>query len=105
MRASAGYVFGATVYSFWPLGAADPRAYALVGMGAFLAAASYAPVMALIMLFEMTLSCGIILPLMLCNVIAYYTAKGWQGESLYSEPLRRKAAEVPAPALPAGSVK
>jgi CIC family chloride channel protein len=105
MGASAGYLFGSAVHSFWPLGAVDPQAFALVGMGAFLAAASYAPVMAVIMLFEMTLSYDIILPLMLCNVIAYYTAKGLQGESLYSEALRRKAAEVPAPALPAGSVK
>jgi chloride channel protein, CIC family len=58
-----------------------------------------------IMLFEMTLSYDIILPLMLCNVIAYYTAKGLQGESLYSESLRRKAAETPAPSMPVGSVR
>jgi CIC family chloride channel protein len=42
---------------------------------------------------------------MLCNVIAYYTAKGLQGESLYSEALRRKAAEVPMRALPVGAVR
>jgi CIC family chloride channel protein len=105
MGASAGYLFGTAVHAIWPTGAADPQAFALVGMGAFLAAASYAPVMAVIMLFEMTLSYDIVLPLMLCNVIAYYTAKGLQGESLYSEALRRKQAEVPAPAIPAGSVQ
>jgi CIC family chloride channel protein len=105
MGASAGYLFGTAVNSFWPTGAADPQAFALVGMGAFLAAASYAPVMAVIMLFEMTLSYDIVLPLMLCNVVAYYTAKGLQGESLYSEALRRKQAEVPAPAIPAGNAK
>jgi CIC family chloride channel protein len=104
MGASAGYLFGSAVHSVWPTGAADPQAFALVGMGAFLAAASYAPVMAVIMLFEMTLSYDIVLPLMLCNVIAYYTAKGVQGESLYSEALRRKQAETPAPAIPAGTV-
>lgn len=105
MGASAGYLFGTAVHSFWPAGAVDPQAFALVGMGAFLSAASYAPVMAVIMLFEMTLSYDIILPLMLCNVVAYYTAKGLQGESLYSESLRRKAAETPAPMLPAGTVR
>ncbi|HVU24863.1 MAG TPA: ClcB-like voltage-gated chloride channel protein [Opitutus sp.] len=104
MGASAGYLFGTAVHSFWPTGAADPQAFALVGMGAFLSAVTYAPVMALIMLFEMTLSYDIILPLMLCNVIAYFTAKGLQGESLYSEVLRHKAAEAPAPVLPTGSV-
>jgi CIC family chloride channel protein len=52
--------------------------------------------MAVIMLFEMTLSYDIILPLMLCSVIAYYTAKGLEDRSLYGEVLKRKAAEEPA---------
>jgi len=104
MGASAGYLFGGAVHAVWPAGAANPGAFALVGMGAFLSAASRAPVMAVIMLFEMTLSYDIILPLMLCSVIAYYTAKGLAGESLYSASLRRKAAEEPEPLLPAGRV-
>ncbi len=99
MGASAGYLFGALVHAVWPTAAQDPRAFALVGMGAFLSAASRAPVMAVIMLFEMTLSYDIILPLMLCSVIAYYTARGFEERSLYSEALRRKteAAESRAP--------
>jgi CIC family chloride channel protein len=106
MGASIGYLFGAAVHAVWPTGAADPGAFALVGMGSFLAAASRAPVMAIIMLFEMTLSYDIILPLMMCSVIAYYTAKGIQGStSLYSESLKKKAAEEPASALPAGRVR
>ena len=91
MGASTGYLFGMAVHAVWPAAAQDPRAFALVGMGAFLSAASHAPVMAVIMLFEMTLSYDIILPLMLCSVIAYYTAKGIMGASLYSESLKRKA--------------
>lgn len=106
MGACIGYLFGGAVHAVWPTGAMDPGAFALVGMGAFLAAASRAPVMAIIMLFEMTLSYDIILPLMLCSVIAYYTAKGIQGSSsLYSEALKRKAAEEPASLLPAGQVE
>ena len=95
MGASAGYLFGQAVHTIWPGGAGDPRAFALVGMGAFLSAVSHAPVMAVIMLFEMTLSYDIILPLMLCSVVAYYTAKGLEGRSLYSESLKKKAAEAP----------
>ena len=101
MGASIGYLFGIGVHRIWPAAAVDPGAFALVGMGAFLSAASRAPVMAVIMLFEMTLSYDIILPLMLCNVIAYYTAKGVAGESLYSASLRRKAAAEPAATLAA----
>ena len=93
MGASAGYLFGFAINAVWPGGAVDPRAFALVGMGAFLSAVSHAPVMAVIMLFEMTLSYDIILPLMLCSVVAYYTAKGIEGRSLYSEALQRKAAQ------------
>jgi CIC family chloride channel protein len=103
MGASAGLLFGTLVNSFWPGAAQDPRAFALVGMGAFLSAASHAPVMAVIMLFEMTLSYDIILPLMLCSVISYYTAKSLQGSSLYSEALRLKA--VAAPLAATGEVK
>ena len=104
MGACTGLLFGTTVHHFWPAGAANPLAFALVGMGAFLSAASRAPVMAVIMLFEMTMSHDIILPLLLCNVIAYYTAKGIDVSSLYSEALQRKAAAVPNPSLGEGRV-
>ena len=104
MGASVGYLFGTAMHGVWPTAAQDPRAFALVGMGAFLSAVSHAPVMAVIMLFEMTLSYDIILPLMLCAVIAYYTAKGLEGSSLYSEALRRKTAAVPDPTLGEGRV-
>jgi len=96
--AALGYLFGYGVHAVWPEGAADPRAFALVGMGALLAAASHAPVMAIILLFEMTLSYDIIMPLMLCSVVAYYTARGIENQSLYSEALSKKAAAEPAPA-------
>lgn len=97
MGAALGYLFGQAVHAVWPLGAADPQAFALVGMGALLAAASHAPIMAIILLFEMTLSYDIIMPLMLCSVVAYYTARGIEDQSLYSEVLRKKAADAPEP--------
>jgi chloride channel protein, CIC family len=97
-------LFGTAMHNMWPAAASDPRAFALVGMGAFLSAASHAPVMAVIMLFEMTMSYDIILPLLMSSVIAYYTAKGLQGSSLYSESLKRKAAAAPDPGLGEGRV-
>lgn len=99
MGAGAGYLYGAALQTLWPAGGIDPRAIAMVGMGAFLSAASHAPVMAIIMLFEMTLSYDIILPLMVCSVVAYFTAKSLEGASLYSESLRRKATEQPGTAI------
>jgi CIC family chloride channel protein len=105
MGASGGLLFGTGIRTLFPAGTVDPVAFALVGMGAFLAAATRAPVMAVILLFEMTLSYDIVLPLLLCSVIAYYTAKGIESHSLYSDFLRRKSADQPAAGLPAGRVK
>jgi chloride channel protein, CIC family len=99
MGAVAGLLFGTLMHHVFPTAAPNPMAFALVGMGAFLSAATHAPVMSVIMLFEITLSYDIILPLLLCSVIAYYTARSLDGASLYSESLRRKAAAAPAPTL------
>ncbi|MDO8541787.1 MAG: ClcB-like voltage-gated chloride channel protein [Opitutaceae bacterium] len=104
MGACAGLLFGVGMHRLFPTAAPNPTAFALVGMGAFLSAASHAPVMSVIMLFEMTLSYDIILPLLLCSVIAYYTAKSLEGASLYSEALKRKAAAAPDPTLGEGRV-
>lgn len=104
MGACAGLLFGLGVNHLYPAAAPNPTAFALVGMGAFLSAATHAPLMSVIMLFEMTLSYDIILPLLLCSVIAYYTAKSLEGDSLYSEALKRKAASAPDPSLTEGRV-
>lgn len=56
----------------------------LVGMSAFLAATSQAPLMSVLMVFEMTLSPALLLPSMIGAVAAYYTASRCQTLSLYS---------------------
>ncbi len=90
--ASLGQLFGVAA-SHVPLGLAiNPSAFALVGMGAFLAATTHAPIMAIIMIFELTLDYQIILPLMLACVIGYYTSVSFEKRSIYSEALKRKGA-------------
>jgi CIC family chloride channel protein len=61
-------------------------------MGAFLAATTHAPLMAMLMVFEITLDYAIMLPLMLGCVIAYYLSIGIEPTSIYSEALKRKGA-------------
>jgi CIC family chloride channel protein len=61
-------------------------------MGAFLAAATHAPIMAIIMIFEITLDYQIILPLMLACVVGYYTSVSIEKRSIYAEALKRKGA-------------
>jgi CIC family chloride channel protein len=89
-----GYLLGCAFHSLWPHSALTPSAFALVGMGAFLAATTHAPLMAILMVFEITLDYAIILPLMLGCVIAYYLSIGIEPASIYSESLKRKGARL-----------
>lgn len=92
--ASIGYVFGTAVALALPGLPISINSYALVGMGSFLAATTRAPIMAIMMVFELTLDYEIILPLMLASVVAYYIAMSLEKRSLYSEPLERKGATL-----------
>ncbi|HEY4318298.1 MAG TPA: ClcB-like voltage-gated chloride channel protein [Herbaspirillum sp.] len=87
--AALGILFGQGVHLLWPAATSAPFAYAMVGMGAFLSAATSAPLMAMLMIFEMTLSHQTLLPLMLSCVVAYFTAAGIGGLSMYDITSRR----------------
>ena len=87
--AAVGLLFGDAAQAWLPMHVSQPFAYAMVGMGAFLAAASNAPLMAILMIFEMTLSYQVVLPLMLSCVVAYVVARGLDGRSMYDITLKR----------------
>jgi CIC family chloride channel protein len=91
--AALGCLFGQAAQALWPALATAPAAYAIVGMGAFLAAATGAPLMAILMIFEMTLSYQVMLPLMLACVIAYFLARAAGGEPMYEITARRQRDE------------
>lgn len=89
--AAFGSLFGTALGALFPGVTAASSAYAIVGMGAFLAATTHAPLMAILMIFEMTLDYKITLPLMLACVVAYTVARDYRGGvSIYAESLRRK---------------
>ena len=90
--ASFGFLFGTGTNHLIGHFSVNPSAFALVGMGAFLAAATHAPIMAIVMIFEITLDYQIILPLMLACVVAYYTSVSIEKQSIYAEALKRKGA-------------
>ena len=87
---SIGFLFGALAQAVTKLPGIQPEAFALIGMGAFLAATTRAPIMAIILIFEITIDYEVILPLMLACVVAYYAARSFQMPGIYSEELRRK---------------
>jgi len=91
--ASLGLLFGQGVHALWPEATSMPFAYAIVGMGAFLAGATHAPLMAILMIFEMTLSYQAVLPLMLACVAAYFVARASGEHSMYDVTIHRNQEE------------
>jgi len=89
LGAAVGAVASALIHLALPGALSSPGAYALVGMGGFLAATTHAPLMSILMIFEMTLDYEVVLPLMLACVTAHFTAKAYRdGRSVYDESLR-----------------
>jgi chloride channel protein, CIC family len=88
--AALGYLFGVACAALLPGWGLEPGAFGLVGMGAFLAAATGAPVMAIIMIFELTLNYQILMPIMLAGVMSYYVCRSLTTRSLYGDALKRK---------------
>jgi chloride channel protein, CIC family len=88
--AATGGAFGVALAAVFPGLAITPEAYALVGMGAVVAAATDAPLTGILIVFEMTNDYAIMMPLMIATVIAYVVARHLEPDSLYSGWLRRR---------------
>jgi len=97
LGAMLGHAFGAGVRALAPALGADPAAFALAGMGALLAGTTHAPLTAVVMVFEMTLDYGVVVPLLLGSAVASLVATRLSASSVYTEALRRKAGEEEAP--------
>ncbi|HEY4490575.1 MAG TPA: ClcB-like voltage-gated chloride channel protein, partial [Acidobacteriota bacterium] len=94
--AALGGFIGFAAYKLFPQHVALPSAYALVGMGCLTAGTTYAPIMAILMIFEMTLDYEIILPLMLSCIISSTVARHFHRDSIYAEKLRLKGIRMDA---------
>lgn len=91
-----GGLLGQLVHGVAPNATALPNAYALVGMGALLAATTHAPLMAILIVFDMTLDYEIVLPLMLACVAAYTASRAVSTESVYASILKQRGGTSPA---------
>ena len=92
--AMLGGVVGVVVHSIWPESTASPGAYALVGMGAVVAAGTHAPITAIVIIFELTSEYKIILPLMISCIIATLLATQLQTASIYTMKLLRRGVDI-----------
>lgn len=68
--------------------------FAVVGMGSMLSATTRSPLLAMIMVFEISLDYSLMPPLMLGCVVSILVARRLHPESIYTEPLRRKGLTV-----------
>jgi chloride channel protein, CIC family len=89
MGAAFGALFADVLHVIDPHLSSQQAAYAVVGMGAFLAATTHAPLTSILLIFEMTLDYEVVLPLMLACVTAHYVASIYRrGDSVYTRALR-----------------
>jgi len=91
--AALGALYGHFIVGIAPLSDTVVSGYIMVGMGAFLASVTYAPLMCILMIFEMTLSYEVILPLMLACVIGHHIAQSIRPHSIYTQRAEAKKKE------------
>ncbi|RME41357.1 MAG: chloride channel protein [Deltaproteobacteria bacterium] len=96
LGAVAGGAFGHLAALVFPDAGLSPGAYALVGMGAFLSAATHAPMTAIFLLFEITDSYQVIIPIMLTCVIGTSIARHFRRDSLETVELTREGIDLEA---------
>jgi len=70
-------------------------AFALVGMGAVFAGSIRAPITSVLIIFEMTGSYGLILPLMVANMTAYVLARHFRPTPIYEALLEQDGVHLP----------
>ncbi len=92
--AMAGGAFGSLVHGVFPAITATPGAYALVAMGGVVAGTTYAPITAILIIFEMTGTYSIILPLMLTCITATVLNSTLSRGSIYTIKLLRRGIDI-----------
>ncbi len=94
LGAMTGGLVGTGAHKLFPNHTGEPGAYALVGMGAVVAATTRAPITAILIIFEMTSEYSIILPLMTACIISTLFNKWMSKESIYTMKLARRGVDI-----------
>jgi CIC family chloride channel protein len=94
LGAGLGGLFGMTLHAADFAGSLPTAAFALVGMGSVLAATTHSPLLAMIMVFEISLNYTLMPPLMVACVVATLVARRLHPDTIYTEPLRQKGLET-----------
>ncbi len=89
-----GGLVGVLAHGYFPEQTAASGAYALVGMGAVVAATTRAPITAILIIFELTSDYKLIVPLMESCILATILAAHLNKESIYTMKLVRRGIEL-----------
>ena len=89
-----GGLFGTLMNFLFPDIAISSGAYAVVGMSAMVAGTTHAPITAFMVIFEMTGNYKLILPLMLCSILASFVASVIKKDSIYTMKLTRRGVDL-----------
>lgn len=84
-----GFLYAQTLSSCGCL-LGSPGGYALVGMAAETAATTHAPLMAAVMVFELSGDYAIVLPLILATAIATLVSRSLRRDSVYTAELQQR---------------
>jgi CIC family chloride channel protein len=91
LGAALGGTLGHVVLRLSPLSSPGAiAAYSLVGMAAMIAATTHAPIMATVLVFELSGDYAIVLPLLTSCALATVVSRWLHKESIYTEELRRR---------------
>ena len=97
MGAVGGALFGELLRYFLPSGSIFVSDFTVVGMGCFLAAMTRAPIMSILIIFEMTHEDAVIMPLMLACVASFFVSRAVSSDSVYSRQLHQNKTESETP--------
>lgn len=90
LGAALGSIFGHLLHASGTALPLSTGVFALVGMGSVLAATTHSPLLAMIMVFEISLNYSLMPALMLACVVGTLVGRRLHPVSIYTEPLRRR---------------
>jgi CIC family chloride channel protein len=93
--AAAGWLYGHGLHLAFPGLATDTVTFAALGMGALLSGTTHAPLMAIVLIFEMTLDANLLFPLILAAMTARYLAAAIRPSSVYAQSLGEGRPRLP----------
>jgi chloride channel protein, CIC family len=95
MGATLGAAYGSLLGVLLPGLHLNPATFALAGMAGLVAGATGAALTAIVMIFEMTLDYGVILPLTITAAVSYGLRRALSADSIYTMKLTRRGHTMP----------